>query len=176
MKYWVLGEFPTGDEMKSALERLKETALGELDAYSPYPVEGVEDVLELPKSPIRWMALLAGLFGAAAGYLIPWFCNDANWPLNVGGRPPHSAPSFVPLSFESMELAAAFAIFFGLLFLMRFPQPYHPVFEIEGFKSVSESNFWVSVTVEAKSDAAKAETVLHELRALQVSIVPEVSS
>lgn len=175
MKYWVLGEFPSTEEVKSALVRLKQESLGELDAYTPHPLEGMAELLELKPSPLRWIALLAGLFGAGGAYVVQWWANAANWPLNVGGRPPHSAPSFVPISFETMELFAAFSIFFGLLFLLKLPQVYHPVFELDSFKSASEAGYWVSVTVEAKSDTGKVAAVLQELHALQVSIVPEES-
>lgn len=168
-----MGELSSGEEMLSALERLKSAGFEELDGYSPYPVDGASELLELPKSSVRVFALAAGIFGAVGGYILQWWTNDANWPLNVGGRPPHAAPSFIPLTFETMELFAAFAAFLGLLYLLKYPKLNHPVHEVEGFKSVSVGGFWVSTTLKQKSRVEEATAVLRELHPKQISVVPE---
>jgi hypothetical protein len=175
MRYWVVGEFGSGDEVKRALTRLRELGYAKetLDVFSPYPVDGVDELLELPESPVRPIALGAGLTGAAFGYVVQWWCNAVDWPLNVGNRPPHSAPAFVPITFESLVLFAALAIFLGLLWLWRFPRPHHPLFELESFRTASTGGFWVSVTLE---DAARTGPTLGHLQALEArtaSVVEE---
>jgi len=177
MRYWVVGEFGSGDEVKRALGRLRELGYAKetLDVFSPYPVDGVDALLELGPSPVRLFALGAGLAGAVFGYTVQWWCNAVDWPLNVGNRPPHAAPAFVPITFESMVLFASLAIFLGLMGLFRFPRPHHPLFELESFRSASAGGFWVSVTLE---DAARTETVLGHLRALEArtaSVVEETA-
>jgi hypothetical protein len=101
------------------------------------------------------------------------YVNDVAWALNVGGRPPHSPPAFIPVTFELGVLFSSLAIFLGLLFAyFRFPRVHHPVFEVEAFRSASIDALWLSAEV----DEREAEPLAGELRrmgARHVSIVPE---
>ena len=165
MRYWVVGEFGSGAEAKRALAALRERgcAADSLDAFSPYPVEGLDEVLGLKPSPLRAFALLAGLSGAVLAYGVQWWTNAVDWPLNVGNRPPHSWPAFIPITFETTVLFAALTLFFGLMVLFRFPRPHHPLFELESFRSASTGGFWVSVTTR---EHARTEVLLGHLREL----------
>jgi hypothetical protein len=175
MRYWVVGEFGSGAEVKRALERLRELGYAKdtLDAFSPYPVEGLDKVLELKPSPLRGFAFVAGLSGAALAYAVQWFCNAWDWPLNVGNRPPHAGPAFVPITFETMVLFASLTIFFGLMWLFRFPRPHHPLFELESFRSASTGGFWVSITTEKRAETEPLLRHLSELKARTTSVVEE---
>lgn len=175
MRYWVVGEFGSGKEVKQALRRLRELGYAKetLDAFSPYPVEGLDEVLELKPSPIRGFAFVAGLTGAGLAYGAQWWMNAWDWPLNVGNRPPHAGPAFIPITFELMVLFAALTIFFGLMWLYRFPRPHHPLFELESFRSVSTGGFWVSVTTERREETEPVLRHLRELEARNASVVEE---
>lgn len=175
MRYWVVGEFSSGSEALEALRRLLEKGCAKerLDAYSPYPIEGVDKVLGLPPSGLRGAALLAGLGGATLGYAVQWYTNAVDYPLNVGGRPPHAVPAFVPITFEMMVLFAAAALFFGLMYLSRFPRPHHPLFELERFRSASTGAFWVSITTEEKKETEALLEHLRELEARTALVVEE---
>lgn len=175
MRYWVVGEFSTGDEALEALRKLREKGCERerLDAYSPYPIEGVDKVLGLPPSGIRGAAFIAGLSGAALGYAVQWYTNAIDYPLNVGGRPPHAPPAFVPITFEMMVLFAALTIFFGLMYLFRFPRPHHPLFELESFRSASTGAFWISITTEKKEETESLLGHLRELEAKKALMVEE---
>jgi len=95
-----------------------------------------------------------------------------DWPLNVGNRPPHSPPAFIPVTFELGVLFASLSIFFGLLFAyFKFPRVHHPVFEVEEFRSASIDRLWLSAAVgRTEADGVAAE--LRRLGARSVSIVP----
>ncbi len=175
MRYWVVGEFGSGDEAKKALRRLRELGYAKdaLDAFSPYPVEGIDEVLELPPSPLRGFAFVAGLGGAAAGYALQWWTNAVDYPLNVGNRPLHSGPAFIPITFELMVLSAALTLFFGLMWLFRFPRPHHPLFELESFRTASTGGFWVSVTTTRREETGPVLGHLRELAARTTSVVEE---
>src|SRR5690242_1008809 len=175
MRYWVVGEFGSGDEVKKALRRLRELGYAKetLDAFSPYPVEGLEEVLELKPSPLRGFAFVAGLMGAAFGYGVQWWTNAVDWPLNVGNRPPHAGPAFVPITFEMMVLSAALTLFLGLMWLYRFPRPHHPLFELESFRTASTGGFWVSVTTERREETEPVLRHLRGLAARNTSVVEE---
>jgi hypothetical protein len=175
MRYWVVGELGSGDEVKRALRRLRELGYAKetLDVFSPYPVEGIDEVLELPPSPIRGYAFVAGLTGAAVGYGVQWWCNAWDWPLNVGNRPPHAGAAFVPITFETMVLFASLTLFFSLMWLFRFPRPHHPLFELESFRTASTGGFWVSVSTEKREDTDTLLRHLRELAAKKTAVVEE---
>jgi len=175
MRWWVVGEFSSGEAALEALRRLRERGLApeRLDAYSSYPLEGADEVLGLKPSGIRPVAFVAGLTGAAGGFWVQWYLNARNWPLNVGGRPPDSAPAFLPITFELMVLVAGLTIFFSLMYLYRFPRPHHPLFELESFRSASAGGYWVSITTD---DEEETERLLEHLRGLEAgntAVVPE---
>ena len=146
-----------------------------METHSPFPLPGSSQAVGLRPSKLPYLALVCGLGGASAAYLIQWFANSVNWPLNVGGRPVHSAPSFVPITFETGVLIAGFSIFFGLWLVLGLPRPYHPVFEVEGFRSASTDSFWLSVEAGPPSLSEKLAERLRALGARQVSIVAEQS-
>ena len=167
----VLGEFPDESSLLAATRALRAKGHERLDLFSSYPIHGADEALGLRRSTVPIVALVAGVTGACLGYLLQWFTVAYDWPLNVGNRPPHSPPAFIPVTFELGVLFAALSIFFGLLFAyFRFPRVYHPVFEVEEFRSASIDRLWLSAEV----GPAEADTVAGELRRLggrNVSIV-----
>jgi hypothetical protein len=176
VKAFVLAEFEREAALLEAARSLRKRDAGgalTLDIHSPYPLHGADEALGLRRSTVPLVALVAGVTGAATGYFIQWYMVAHDWPLNVGNRPPHSAPAFIPVTFELGVLFAALAIFLGLLFgYFRFPRVHHPVFEVEAFRSASIDALWLSAEV----DGADAERVAADLRALgarQVSVVGE---
>jgi hypothetical protein len=171
MADWILGEFGNEEELLKAARDLRQKGQVEVETYSPYPLHGASEAVGLKGSKLPLFALVAGLSGATGAYLIQWFTNAVNWPINVGGRPPHSAPVFVPITFETGVLIAGFSIFFGLWALLRLPQPYHPVFEVEGFRSASVDGLWLSVETALSSETERLAERLRALGARQVTVV-----
>ena len=176
MKAYVRAEFDREEPLYAAARALRARGTATLDIHSPYPLHEADEALGLKRSTVPVVALIGGLTGAITGYLIQWYTVGFDWPLNVGGRPPHSAPAVIPVTFELGVLFAAFSIFFGLLGgYFGFPRTHHPVFEVEAFRSATIDGLWLSAEVEG----GDAEAVAHELRghgARQVSIVPEASA
>ena len=174
MKAWVLGEYADEAALLAAARGLRtRRADARLDLHTPVPIHGAAEALGLKRSTVPIVALVAGVTGALTGYLLQWWTVGVDWPLNVGNRPPHSAPAFIPVTFELGVLFSALSIFLGLLFgYFRFPRVHHPVFEVEAFRSATIDGLWLSAAV----DSAEAEAVAQDLRALgarQVSIVGE---
>jgi Protein of unknown function (DUF3341) len=172
---YVLAEFPREVQLLDAARALRVQGHESLDIHSPYPLHGADEALGLRRSTVPLVTLGAGVTGAVTGYLLQYGTVAYLWPLNVGNRPPHSAPAFIPVTFELGVLFAALAIFLGLLFVyFRFPRVHHPVFEVESFRSASIDALWLSAEV----DAAKADAMAAELRRLgarHVAIVPEAT-
>jgi hypothetical protein len=172
---WVLAEFEREAAILEAARALRAQGFAGLDIHSPYPLHGADEALGLRPSTVPRVALAAGVIGAVTGYLLQWGTVAYLWPINVGNRPPHSPPAFVPVTFELAVLFCALSIFLGLLFgYFRFPRVHHPVFEVEAFRSASIDALWLSVEV----DAAQADRVSGELRRLgarHLSVVPEAT-
>jgi hypothetical protein len=170
----VLAEFESSEALVKALKGLRAQGFRRLDAYTPFPVEETFEALELKHSKLPLLTLVAGLGGAGFAYLTQWFTNAVDYPLNVGSRPLHSAPTFIPITFELGVLSASLMIFGALMFLFGFPRVTHPVFDLESFRSASVDGFWASVTLEGEdAEAGRAEEALRALGARQVSVVVE---
>lgn len=169
MRAGVLAEFATADAMLNAIELLRKRGYLELETYSPYPVAGVGDRLGLPQPWLPKLIFAGGLLGAVLGYGIQWYANVRDYPHNIGGRPIHSVPAFLPASFEATLLGAAVAAFVGLLLLLRLPALWHPVFEVDGFERASVDRYWVRIAEDDdRLDSEGIRRSLAPLRPLQV--------
>jgi hypothetical protein len=158
MRSGIVAEFATVESLESAFETLERAGYKRLTTWTPFPVRKV--LRKLPESMVPWIMLGAGLLGGGTGYIIQWWCNARSFPIDVGGRPLHSAPAFIPITFESAVLAASVTGFFVLLGFCGMPRLHHPVFEIEGFERAMVDRFWIGVD---DSDPAYKEQVTEEL-------------
>jgi hypothetical protein len=161
MKLGVMAEFATPEALLLAVSKLREMGLRKLDAYTPYPIREIEPLLEIKRSYIPKVVLGMGLLGAVGAYTLQWWCAAISYPLNVGGRPLHSAPAFIPITFETTVLFAAGTSFLLALYSAGLPRLHHPVFEVEGFESASVDGYWVAIAADdPKLDALVAEREL----------------
>jgi len=175
VRSYVVAEFASEDAILGAARTLRGQGLAELDLHSPVPLHGADEALGLKRSVVPRIALTAGIIGAVTGYFIQWYMVAYDFPINVGGRPPHSAPAFIPVTFELGVLFSALAIFLGLFALWGMPRLHHPVFEVEGFRSATVDGLWLSAAVEAGGADGLAGQ-LRSLGARTVEIVPEEAS
>ncbi|MCP3100474.1 DUF3341 domain-containing protein [Myxococcus sp. K15C18031901] len=173
MSRWLLGEFRTSQQLLEAARGLRARGFTRMDALTPFPVEGIDEVLSLPPSRLPLLGLVAGVGGAGGAYLVQWFTQAVDWPLDVGGRPLHSGPAFIPIVFESAVLSAAGALFLGVLVACGLPRVTHPFFDLEDFRSASIDGFWLAVTVVDDAGRDAADAALRALGAAQVSLVDE---
>ncbi|APR75843.1 ABC-type Fe3+ transport system protein [Minicystis rosea] len=171
METGVLGEFEDPEALIRAIHELKRRGWQRMDAFTPYPVKGLDEALGLPRSTLNWRVLPFAILGAAGGYFIQWFCNAYDYPLNVGGRPPHSAPAFIPITFEMGVLAAAiFGVLIGF-YLTELPRLYLPLFDAPGFTRATLDRFLVGIDAADPSfTRVQAESDLRELGAARVIV------
>jgi hypothetical protein len=144
-----------------------------IEAYTPYSTDEVRTALGRPRSKLGWFVFAAGIFGSSAAYFLQWYLVGYLYPLNVGSRPPHMPLAFVPITFEMGVLCAASTAFFGTLIAGHLVRPWHPVFEAEGFESVSVDRFWLAVRT--SDGALGAEEIAKEaglLGALRGVLMP----
>src|SRR5262245_42362142 len=125
----LMAEFDSPTTLVAAAERAREAGYKRLDAYSPFPVEELSEALgshHHDRLPI--LVLIGGLIGGASGFLFQYWSSASAYPMNIGGRPLLSWPSFIPVTFEMTILIASFTAVLGMLGLNGLPMPYHPVF------------------------------------------------
>jgi hypothetical protein len=170
--YGVMAEFDAPDKLVAATRRAYEEGYRSMDAYSPFPVEGLSDALGFQHTHVPTLVLSGGVFGAIAGYLLQYYCAVVAYPLNIGGKPLHSWPAFIPVTFETTVLCAALCAVIGMLFLNGLPQPYHPAFNVERFVLASRDRFFL--LIDARDRNFEAERVMRFLSGLGAFEVTQV--
>jgi hypothetical protein len=162
--YGLLAEYTDPDALVAAAKRAYEEGYRKMDAYSPMPVDGLAEAIGFTRNRLPLIVLIGGLLGAATAYLMMYYSATMSYPYNVGGRPYHSPPAFVPITFELTILFAAFTAVLGMLGLNGLPQPYHPVFNAPGFAMASRSRFFLCIeAADPKFDAEQTRRFLESL-------------
>jgi hypothetical protein len=145
--YGLMAEYNSPEELIKAVDEAYAAGYRSMDAYTPYPVEGLAEALGHRSGKLAPIVFAGGLLGAVTGYGMQYFSMAIHYPLNVGGRPLHSWPAFIPITFELTILFAAFAAVLGMFALNGLPQPYHPVFNTPNFEMATRSHFFLSIEV-----------------------------
>jgi Protein of unknown function (DUF3341) len=143
--YGLMAEFHEPAALVAAAHRAREAGYRKVDGYSPFPIEELAEALGHHRSPLPLLVLLGGILGAAVGYGLQYWAAVIEYPVNVGGRPFHSWPSFIPPTFETTILFAAFAAVLGMLAVNGLPEPYHPVFNVPSFALASKDRFFLCI-------------------------------
>lgn len=170
--YGVMAEFDNPTSLVNATRAVREQGYRKLDAYTPYPIEELNDVLHLHRNKLPLIVLIGGLLGGLTGYLMQYFITVIYFPINVGGRPLHSWPSYIIITFELTILFGAIASVLGLLGLCGLPMPYHPVFNVPRFSAATRDRFFLCIEAEDPLfDVEKTSGFLSNLEAKEVSEV-----
>jgi hypothetical protein len=170
--YGLMAEFETSEALLKAAQQAHEAGYREMDAYSPFEVEGLAEAIEARAPWISYIVFAGGVLGALLGYGMQWYYSVIVYPINVGGKPYHSWPAFIPVTFELTILGAATAALLGMLILNGFPEPYHPVFNLPSFARASQDRFFLAIEAhDPKFDLEKTRVFLQDLKAVEVSEV-----
>jgi Protein of unknown function (DUF3341) len=171
--YGVVAVFDTPEAVKHAAMHLRRLGVRNLAAYTPHPVEGLDEIIHPgPKVFLPLLMFAAAVLGATWGYWIQYWDEALNYPINVGGRPFNSWPAFAVGTFEFMLLFTVAAGFFGMLALSRLPKLYHPIFESISFARASRDRF--VICVEAKDPRFDASAVRRAFEELGAERIEEV--
>ncbi len=170
--YGLLAEFDGPQTLVAATERAYQEGYRKIDAYSPFPVEGLAEALGFHKRRLPTLVLLGGLAGCIGGYLLQYFTTVIYYPINIGGRPLHSWPSFIPVTFELTILGGALAAVLGMLALNGLPMPYHSLFNEPRFQHASSDAFFLCI--EATDPRFNGEETRRFLESLDAGMVKEV--
>ncbi len=170
--YGYLAEFTDAAALLEATRRSRAEGYTVLEAYTPLPIEEVAHALG-HKNRLPLVVLCGGLAGAAAGFGMQYYASVIAYPMNIGGRPLNSWPSFIVITFEVAILFAAFAAVLGMLALNKLPMPYHPVFNVPEFELASRNRFFLMIlSRDPRFDLARTRTFLESLGPRSLAEVP----
>ena len=172
--YGLMAEFDNPTALVEAARAARAKGYRKLDAYSPFPIEELSDALDLHKNRLPLIVLAGGIAGGLAGYLMQYYVTVWDFPLNIGGRPLHSWPAYIVITFEMTILLAAISTVMGLLALCGLPMLYHPAFNVPRFALASRNRFFLSIeAADPLFDARATPEFLESLEAKEVSEVAE---
>ncbi|SHF54478.1 Protein of unknown function [Modicisalibacter ilicicola DSM 19980] len=171
--YGVLGRFEHPDALLEAIAELRKAGHSRLEAFSPYPVEGLSRALGERSRWLTVAALVGALLTALATYGMIWYSAVIDYPYVVGGKPLHSWPPFLLLAFVLAILAAVLVALVGMLMGNRLPRLYHPAFNVAAFSRASDDGFFILIRLERNpEDVERLRRRLDDLHALDIQEVP----
>jgi len=171
--YGLMAEFDTPGQVVAAARQTYAAGYRKIDAYSPFPIEELAEAIGFHHNGVAPVVLVGGLLGCVSGYLMQWWIATVSYPVNVGGRPYHSWPAFIVVTFELTILFAVLFAVFGMLALNGLPMPYHPTFNVPRFAFASKDRFFLIIfSTDPKYSSAETHAFLESLKPRHISEVP----
>ena len=155
-----LAEYETAGGVYHAAEQVRDAGYEKWDVHTPFPVHGMDKAMGLKDSAVGWIVLAMGLTGCMTAFVLMWWTNGYDYPLVIGGKPPFSLTSMIPVMFELTILLSAFGAVFGMFGINQLPKHWHPVFYSERFEKCTDDRFFISI------EAADPQFDLEETKAL----------
>ncbi len=161
--YGLMAKFDSPEAVLEATRSAREAGYKKMEAYSPFPIEELADLLDF-KPSIQYLVFIGGVVGAISGFALQYYASVISYPIIVGGRPFNSWPAFIIVIFELTILFAGLTAVFGTLGLSGFPMPYHSVFNVEDFREVSRDKFFLCIEAkDPRFDLQRTRTFLESL-------------
>src|SRR5687768_4119597 len=159
--YGVMAEFNSAQAIVDAARLTVAEGFSKVEAYTPVPIEELNDIIHKKRTRLSRVSLLGGLVGMATGFALQYWASVIEYPMNVGGRPMASWTAFVIPSYELTILFCALTAAIGMALLSGLPRPYHPVFNVERFSLASSDKFFLVIeSTDAKFDRQAASEFL----------------
>ena len=143
--YGYAASFDSSEDLLDAARKARAAGYRRVRAYSPFPVEGLAEAVGFRHNWLPLIVLGGGMAGGTGGYFMQYYACAVSYRLNVGGRPLHSWPSFMPVTFELTVLAAALTAFVSVFVLSGLPRLYHPMFNAPGFERETRDRFFLCI-------------------------------
>jgi len=170
--YGLMAEFETPEQLIAAARNTVAAGYRKIDTYTPMPVHGLPEIIGASRTAVTRIVLAGGIAGCIGGYALQYYMTVVSYAHNVGGRPVHSWPAYIPVTFETTVLFAALSAVIGMIALNGLPMPYHPVFNVPAFNRASQDRFFLCIqSDDAQFDAVKTREFLEAQNSLEVSSV-----
>jgi len=171
--YGLMAEFETPTQIVEAAKHCYAAGYRKMNAYTPFNIEELHAAIGFHHTRLPLVVLIGGIVGLVGGYGLQYWVSVIEYPVNVGGKPLHSWPAFIPVTFETTVLCAAAAAVLGMLALNGLPMPYHPVFNEPRFVLASRDRFFLCIeAIDPKFDMEQTRAFLLSLEPHWVSEVP----
>jgi len=170
--YGVMAQFDSPSHLVAAAHETYEAGYRQINGYSPFPIEELDEAIGFKRTTLPLIVLAGGVLGGVGGFFMQYWMEVIDYPINVGGKPFNSWPSFIPITFECTVLVAAFAAVLGMLALNKLPQPYHPVFNAPSFALATRDSFFL--VIEAKDPKFSHDEAVRFLKTLEPLEVTDV--
>lgn len=170
--YGMAAGFQSPEALLAAVRRTRAAGYEKLDACTPFPIEDLPEALGQSRSRVPLFALVGGVIGAGSAYFLLWYSAVIDYPWNIGSRPLHSWPSFIPITFELGVLGAAMFIFGSVFMLSRLPRLHHPLFDADGFDHATCDRFFLCIEADdPRYDSAATRQFLETLDPMSIDEV-----
>ncbi len=170
----VVAEFDSPESLLASARALRSDGYTKMDAFTPFPVHGLDKALGLGRSRLGYLVFGAGLTGMVGALLLQWWTGAVDYPLVIGGKPFFAFEFSIPITFEVTVLLASFAAVVGMFVVTGLPRLSHPVFHAESFRRVTDDGFVLVIeSDDPKFDAAACVRRLEALGARRTEVVEE---
>jgi len=170
-------EFDSVDKLLAGCRRIRDAGYLKTDAYTPFPVHGIDKALGIKPTVLPWICLVCGLTGTTLALTMQIWMNAIDYPYIISGKPFISLPAFIPVSFELTVLLAAFGAFFGMLALNKLPMFSNPVFTDPRFDRATDDRFFLFIGAnDAKYEKGGVTRLLSDMGSGHVADIYEDTS
>jgi mono/diheme cytochrome c family protein len=167
----LVAEFDSPDALLAAGSQVRNEGYSRLDAFTPFPIHGMDEALGIRPTGLPWLVLLAGLSGGTVALVGAWWTNAIDYPYLISGKPLFSLPANIPVIFELTILLAGAAAFFGMLALNRLPRLSNPLFRSANFLRATTDRFFLLIeATDPKFDAAQTRALLESLHPVGIEV------
>ena len=171
----LLAEYETTADVIHAAETLRDAGYKAFEAHSPFPIHGMDAAMGLPDSKLGWIVLACGLTGVTSAWVMMYWMNGVDYPLIIGGKPPGTLPSMVPIMFELTVLLSSFGAVLGMFGLNRLPQHHDVIFYSDRFAAFSNDKFFISVeSTDPKFDVQKTRQLLERSKPECIEVIETI--
>lgn len=173
-KFGLLAEYETPGELYHACEKVRDEGYAAWDAYTPFPVHGLEKAMGLKPSIIPYIVCVMGFSGAALGFGLQYWTSVIEYPYIISAKPFNSFQAFVPVTFELGILLGSFGAVFGMFGLNKLPQLYHSLFNSKRFSRVTDDRFFIAIEArDPRFDDEDTRALLESTGAVHVEEVED---
>lgn len=167
--YGILAEFKNPKELVDAARTVQQSGYKKYDAYTPFPIHGLEKAMNLKESKLGWIVFFHAILGMGGALLLMIWTMGYDYPMNISGKPTINIPAFIPVTFELTILLSAFGATFGMLYLNGLPKFHNPLFNSDRFEKVTDDSFFIGIEADdALFDREKVREMFDEAGATHI--------